>query len=361
MLQQWQLSNTIGRRLEIRTAIASRGVLCVQGFVEPCAAANSKCRVHCYIHNSIDAPTDSNFGGGIRGKYRPSALACVVTSFVKPHSTSSGRKPISTSTAVRVAGPHEPGSLIEKQKARASQLWKERCSEGSLDPSRFTKSIRVEELVKSVACDLKNGVVPPIFHSVVSKGKPLFSSTSHKLSPDPVRPGTVTKNAREPILTSLSNPYDVLFSDKPSLANPRVLDGSIPLPGAWDFDEIATDGVAKLVNTKAIMLGADVESTEGLKSVLFQDPSAKTFSLLTRSQSRGVVANVFDSSESGSSLGITGSPGIGKSWTLLYALQQALLYENAIVVFILQGRSGFSLRQKGSLCLCLESRSRELC
>lgn len=34
-----------------------------------------------------------------------------------------------------------------------------------------------------------------------------------------------------------------------------------------------------------------------------------------------------------------GSPGIGKSWTLIYTLQQALLYENACVLFCFQKHS----------------------
>ena len=58
--------------------------------------------------------------------------------------------------------------------------------------------------------------------------------------------------------------------------------------------------------------------------------------MLTRRFSRGVVASCFGSSKPGSSLAITGSPGTGKSWTLVYALQQALLYENACVLVFLQ-------------------------
>jgi transcription initiation factor TFIIIB Brf1 subunit/transcription initiation factor TFIIB len=226
-------------------------------------------------------------------------------------------------------------SEVENQKVRALQLWEERCREGSLEQSRFVRLIDHN----SVKHDLKKGRVPPIFHAVVSKSKPLFSTLIHKLSSDPVRSGSATKNEMIPTLSSLSDPYNFLFSGDPLVANSKVLDTGIPLPAAWEFDKAATGTVVKLVNSKATMMGADVESTDGLDSALFQDPSAETidetFSLLTRSQSRGVVASCFDSSKSGSSLAITGSPGIGKSWTLLYALQQALLYENAIVVFML--------------------------
>jgi transcription initiation factor TFIIIB Brf1 subunit/transcription initiation factor TFIIB len=223
-------------------------------------------------------------------------------------------------------------SKVENQAVRALQLWEERCHEGSLDQSRF--AILIDD--DGVKHDLKKGRVPPIFHAVVSKSKPLFSTSIHKLSSDPVRPGTAAKSETVPKLSSLSDPYNILFSDNQSVANSIVQDKGIPSPGEWEFDKAATRTVVKLVNSKATMMGADVESTDGLDSALFQDPSAETFSLLTRSQSRGVVANCFDSSKSGSSLAITGSPGIGKSWTLLYALQQALLYENAIVVFMLR-------------------------
>ncbi len=40
---------------------------------------------------------------------------------------------------------------------------------------------------------------------------------------------------------------------------------------------------------------------------------------------------------------ITGSPGIGKSWTLFYALQQALLYDGARVLFFFQKQNSASL------------------
>jgi hypothetical protein len=239
-------------------------------------------------------------------------------------------------------GMDEPSRLIEKQKVRALQLWDERCSEGALDPGRFVKSIHVQKLDESVKHDLAHGVVPPIFHAVVSKGTPLFSTAIHKLSSDPVSAGTAIENRKAPLLSSLSNPYNVLFTGNPPAANSRVLDAACP--GAWEFDTKSTDSVAQLINTKAVMLGADVECTDGLKSVLFEDPSAQSFSLLTRPLSRGVVANCFDSSKRASSLAITGSEGIGKSWTLLYALQQALLYENAIVVFM--------LRKEGVAFLC---------
>jgi hypothetical protein len=103
----------------------------------------------------------------------------------------------------------------------------------------------------------------------------------------------------------------------------------------WKFDAEYSRFVASLVNTNAEMIGEDVEVTLNLP-FLFGIDQADTavFSLVTRPLSRGVVADCFRSARSSSNAAITGSPGIGKSWTLLYALQQALLHENACVVLV---------------------------
>jgi hypothetical protein len=74
------------------------------------------------------------------------------------------------------------------------------------------------------------------------------------------------------------------------------------------------------------------------------------YNLVTRPQSRGVVANCFGALKKASTLAITGSPGIGKSWTLLYALQQALLYDNASVIFWQQ--------KQNKAYICIRSSSR---
>jgi hypothetical protein len=91
------------------------------------------------------------------------------------------------------------------------------------------------------------------------------------------------------------------------------------------------------------MLGEGIECTE-LKSIPTKiNAKDKSSILFTRPESRGVVADVFhrfavEADDGGSVAAITGLPGIGKSWTLLYALQQALLYDGATVVFFFQKR-----------------------
>ena len=48
-----------------------------------------------------------------------------------------------------------------------------------------------------------------------------------------------------------------------------------------------------------------------------------------------VKADCFHRSKPKSSYAIVGSPGTGKSWTLVYALQQALMYDVVCVMFAL--------------------------
>lgn len=105
----------------------------------------------------------------------------------------------------------------------------------------------------------------------------------------------------------------------------------------WKFDKKITDNVTKLVNTSAFMVGHDLEVT-ALPSEFPLD-SKNGRNLITRSLSRGVVADCFEHSEVESVYAIIGAPGIGKSWSLIYALQQALLFENVCVLFCFQKKS----------------------
>jgi hypothetical protein len=92
--------------------------------------------------------------------------------------------------------------------------------------------------------------------------------------------------------------------------------------------------VTDLVNTPAVMVGHDLEVT-ALPSE-FPVDLLNGRNLITRSLSRGVVADCFEHSKPGSVHSIVGAPGIGKSWNLIYALQQALLFENVCVIFFFE-------------------------
>ena len=105
----------------------------------------------------------------------------------------------------------------------------------------------------------------------------------------------------------------------------------------WEASPEVAVHAANLVNTKASMIGKGLEVTK--VGYLFgidrrvKKSSFRRDHLLTRRQSRGVVAKCFSRfALEGSTAAVVGSPGIGKSWLLLYALQQALLYEDAVVM-----------------------------
>jgi hypothetical protein len=83
------------------------------------------------------------------------------------------------------------------------------------------------------------------------------------------------------------------------------------------------------------MAGEDIEVTTLVK--LFPGIKGEK-NLITRSMSRGVVADCFHLLQPDTTYAIVGNPGIGKSWTLLYALQQALLYENSLVLLFLKSK-----------------------
>jgi hypothetical protein len=93
----------------------------------------------------------------------------------------------------------------------------------------------------------------------------------------------------------------------------------------------ATNVAASLVNQRPVMCGYGVEATPmiGLLDIESQDSDPASWNLLTHPESRGAVATCLDSMRTSLMIG---SPGIGKSFSLLYALQQALLYDRALVL-----------------------------
>ena len=88
------------------------------------------------------------------------------------------------------------------------------------------------------------------------------------------------------------------------------------------------------MNKPSHMAGEDIEVTELMNPLFVDQLNGKN--LITRRLSRGVVADCFETSEKCSTYAISGSPGIGKSRTLIYTSQQALLYKNVCVLFCFQ-------------------------
>ena len=102
----------------------------------------------------------------------------------------------------------------------------------------------------------------------------------------------------------------------------------------WSLTEDYTQIVTDLVNAPADMIGEDLEVTKLVEPLAVDESSG--CNLITRRLSRGVVADCFAKSKRRSTYAIVGNPGIGKSWTLIYALQQALLYDNVCVLLCFQ-------------------------
>ena len=199
---------------------------------------------------------------------------------------------------------------------------------------------------KQVAESLLVGRIPPIFHTLILERKNwLFSPEkieessekkfhSIRFSVNPVTAGNAMPDTAGTISAEPDASYIAAFFEEGSVARQEVKDRSLTNP--WIFSENYSQAMASLVNTPAVMIGEDMEVTK-LKQYMDVDDS-QGCNLITRRLSRGVVADCFQRSQKGSIYAIVGSPGIGKSWTLIYALQQALLYEDVCVLFFFQKR-----------------------
>jgi hypothetical protein len=228
----------------------------------------------------------------------------------------------------------EGENIIETQKNRAMVLWQHWYHLGN-----FNETVYSEVMKK-----LKNGEVPSIFHTLCrSVDERLFlpdtkfdymktisgdASTSKEkivenipvyiyLSAKTVEVGVALCRVDGEILSDKQDSYlKEFFCDDNKMARVHIVDHQ--LSNKWTFDEEYTKIVTNLVNAPAKMVGHDVEVTR-LKEPFYLDWNSGK-NLITRSLSRGVVADCFRRSKRGTNHGIVGNPGIGKSWTLLYAL-----------------------------------------
>jgi len=153
---------------------------------------------------------------------------------------------------------------------------------------------------------------------------------------EPVEPGDVNEDLILHLKVDALNKNKIVDKDLKAVECIKESSGIV-----WDYHPIRTAWAVNLVNANAEMRGSNVECTAvGDLSTLINDLSENK--LLTRPQSRGVVATIFkriSSKRADTTTAITGLPGIGKSWTLLYVLQQALLYEGVFVIFNTDGLS----------------------
>jgi hypothetical protein len=268
--------------------------------------------------------------------------------------------------------------LIEVQKERAIARWEEAFSKKYFDDKKIYNKVLEQ---------LKEGKVPPIYHTLIREPeKRLFlpntfvsngkaESGSIKLSSEKVQVGSgrihLTSlhylcSATQRFFQAIGQRFldlaeypdntwqqeefsylDVFFT-KDGQVRLSVKDIYIR-EGYWNFDEEISKIVTVLVNTPAKMVGHDLEVTE--LPAEFPVDLFHGRNLITRSLSRGVVADCFENSKPGSVYAIVGSPGIGKSWNLIYALQQALLFENSCVLFCFQkkGKAWICIRKENQI------------
>ena len=228
--------------------------------------------------------------------------------------------------------------MILMQKERALEHWNNAVANN--------QSSKLCEIHDSMISELRHGMVPPAFHAFTAKEShylfPVGTTVSIndaksgiiELSSEKVTMGTCIASQEKrigEISTRQEKSYLDAFFDKNGSANYEVEDSA--LMKSWKFDEDYTKTISDLVNAQAEMVGEDVEVT----ALTGNFPGIKgNTNLITRRLSRGVVSDCFGRSKSDSTYAIVGNPGIGKSWNLIYALQQALLYENACVLFCFQ-------------------------
>lgn len=245
---------------------------------------------------------------------------------------------------------------IESQLSRATfllEFYKEE-QDGRLSSSLYDE----------LKTDLERGVVPPRYHAL-GLPKALFGKNDVHAQHVPSSPvqfqvGTVKEDSEFDLNFHAANVGELnLDCMIDHCAGPaRILDsqegdgreGDAPL-AVWQFDSATSQFCVELLQARAVMLGSDLEATKvtAPRGPIDIDPNNPSHTLLTRSQSRGVVKNILEligraeMAEQGLMVAITGLPGIGKSWTLYYALQQILLYDNASVLFVAAEQQSASL------------------
>ena len=219
---------------------------------------------------------------------------------------------------------------IIHQKESAIQYWND-------STSKYTEAMK-DQVHDDVMNHLHQGKVLPIFHTLCHPPKErLFQpntrvSSRDESSTDMIQLSalsvTVGKCDLEASYTGKISMMDersyipAFFNNDEAMF--RVEDSNFH----WEFDEDNTEIATDLVNAPADIIGEDLEVTTLLRPLAVDKFSG--LNLITRRLSRGVVADCFTKSKAGSTYAIVGNPGIGKSWTLVYALQQALLYDNVV-------------------------------
>jgi hypothetical protein len=284
------------------------------GLVKPCVLRRSNTFALSIRKSAFQAPTLSE-----RGEARGTAATRYVA--------------MGSRRSLHSTGLNEPTIQIGVQTARALALWDTVKSSLLID----------QDTARGVAMKLESGRVPPVFHAYCAlysrketpvnnnlQAAEIRSQQDSKPSALTARAGTVSR-VHDGVLSD-SVDYRSAFIDENGNARFRVHDDGTNR--FWYFMDNDTEHICKLVNADAEMVGKDVEvtSVESHMEIGHADVGNGDY-LITRHASRGVVAEALRLPPE-ATRAIVGTEGIGKSWTLIYALQQALLYNGAFVLFI---------------------------
>jgi Retrotransposon hot spot protein len=226
---------------------------------------------------------------------------------------------------------------IEAQKQKAIEYWEV----SNVDDAQK------RDVHDTVLEHLNKGLVLPIFHTLCRNiNERLYSPNATvninladvekiQLSHHPVQAGRDPTGSVGFIDIGQESSYISAFISNANTENPSPhLKVNESPERFWMYSQEYSQQISTLVNTPATIIGQGLEVTE--LSNFFRLDQESGRNLITRCLSRGVVADCFAKSHRCHNYAIVGSPGIGKSWTLIYALQQALLYENACVVLYFQ-------------------------
>jgi hypothetical protein len=252
-------------------------------------------------------------------------------------------KPTDEIEADAVQRENDTNQLIETQKKLAIELWEQSFQLGNFDETVYTQVLE----------QLKNGFVPPYFHTLCRKPKErlffprtkfdreeedsgdaltkieLVTGTNPiyiELSTKPVQVGEATLKGEEnrgriPLNEEDDSYLSGFFCSKTENARDEVLDEAMPM--TWTFNKQYTKIVTDLINTPSTMVGHNIEVTH-LESPFYLDGDSGN-NLISRSMSRGIVADCFSRSKKSSNHAIVGNPGIGKSWTHIYIATSAFI------------------------------------
>lgn len=233
------------------------------------------------------------------------------------------------------AGLDEAIRLMTRHPAPYNQRQVAATSEAVLSLADIQAVIQETHACLDIQNALEKGIVKPFFHTLLLPETFLHSRRSyHKVTAGQVDTGRTLEF--DELCRNMNDAVDA--SGKAALS---IKD--CKLGRSWCFSRRQTDFAVELVNTHATMLGEDIECTPLSFISITLGPGSR-MPLLTRPETRGIVAETFHrfrkkAGDNGSVSAIVGTPGIGKSWTLFYALQQALHYDGASVLFFFLKRN----------------------